>query len=38
MTTKTALQKILKGILHTEEENKCNQEKTRQNKSPRQID
>jgi hypothetical protein len=26
MTTKLALQKILKGILHTEEEDKCNQE------------
>jgi hypothetical protein len=28
MTTKLALQKILKGILHTEEEDKCNQEIT----------
>jgi hypothetical protein len=29
MTTKTALQKILKEILHPEEEDKCNQENGR---------
>jgi hypothetical protein len=28
MTTKPPLQKILKGILHTEDENKQNHEKT----------
>jgi hypothetical protein len=33
MTTKPTLQKILKGILHTEEEDKCNSENTGKNKS-----
>jgi hypothetical protein len=33
MTTKSVLQKILKGILHTEEEDKCNKENTEKNKS-----
>jgi hypothetical protein len=33
MATKPALQKILKGLLHTEEEVKCNQEHMGQNKS-----
>jgi hypothetical protein len=27
MTPKSALKKILKGILHTEKEDKCNQQK-----------
>jgi hypothetical protein len=29
MTTKPALEKILKGILHTEKKDKCNKENTR---------
>jgi hypothetical protein len=33
MTTKAALQKIPKGILHIEEENECNHENMRKNKS-----
>jgi hypothetical protein len=33
MTTKPALQKILKGIIYIEEEDKCNQENKRKNKS-----
>jgi hypothetical protein len=33
VTTKSALQKILKGILHTEKEDKYNQENTGKNKS-----
>jgi hypothetical protein len=33
MTTKPLLQKILKGILHLEEEDKCNHENIRKNKS-----
>jgi hypothetical protein len=33
MTVKSALQKILKGILHMEEEDKHNQEHTGKNKS-----
>jgi hypothetical protein len=33
MTTKPALQKILKGILHTEEEDKHIHENTKKNKS-----
>jgi hypothetical protein len=33
MTTKSALQKKLKEILHPEEEDKCNQESTGKNKS-----
>jgi hypothetical protein len=33
MTTKPALQKILKGILHTEDKNKHNHESMRINKS-----
>jgi hypothetical protein len=33
MTTRLVLQKILKGILHTEEENKHNCENTGKNKS-----
>jgi hypothetical protein len=33
MTAKPALQKILKGILHTEEEDKCNHEIIGINKS-----
>jgi hypothetical protein len=32
MTTKPALQKILKGILHTAEKDKHNHENTRKNK------
>jgi hypothetical protein len=32
MTTKLALQKILKGILHREKEDRCNQENARKNK------
>jgi hypothetical protein len=32
MTTKPALQKILKGMLHIQENNKHNQEKTGKNK------
>jgi hypothetical protein len=32
MTTKPALQKILKGFLHTEEETKVRQEDARKNK------
>jgi hypothetical protein len=38
MTTKPALQKIFKEILHTEKEHKLNQENTRKNKSPRLVD
>jgi hypothetical protein len=33
MTTKPTLQKILKGILHTEEESECNEEDRGKNKS-----
>jgi hypothetical protein len=33
MTTKPALQKILKGILHTKKEYNSNQENTRKNNS-----
>jgi hypothetical protein len=33
MTTKPALQKTLKGILHTKEEDKHNHENTGKNKS-----
>jgi hypothetical protein len=33
MTTKSALQKILKGILHIEEEDKHNNKNMRKNKS-----
>jgi hypothetical protein len=33
MTTNPELQKILKGILHTEKEDKHNHEKTEKNKS-----
>jgi hypothetical protein len=31
MATKRMLQKILKGILHTKEKEKCNQENARKN-------
>jgi hypothetical protein len=33
MTTESSLQKIFKRIPHIEEEDKCNQENTRKNKS-----
>jgi hypothetical protein len=33
MTTKAALQKVLKGILHTKEEDKHHQKSTGKNKS-----
>jgi hypothetical protein len=33
MTTKSVLQKILRGILHTEEEGKCNHQNMSKNKT-----
>jgi hypothetical protein len=38
MTTKPALQKILKEILHTEEKNKCNHEYIGKINFTRQVD
>jgi hypothetical protein len=38
MTTKLLLQKILKGVLHTQDENKYNHERVRNSDLKRRID